>query len=305
MNSNMLLGIFIAVILGAIILYLNQNDQQPIPNDGSINLTDIQYGNRPTTDRQSMNSDKLTPDRQSMNSNRQSMNSPQQSVSQQVDRPIRPPILDNRRANNISGDLVSDIVSQYAFNDDSMNELDTTFTASDPMSETHGTFTNYGHKRQLNMKKMEQPYSDDQDYSYKPHRVRNKKGKVDLNLNSDSEPDYFAERSDSRDFTHKKRQFTKRTPDDIADQFDIASMLPQEDEKDWFDTMHSLTAKKVQGTHLLHPKVHMGVNTVNSSLRNATHDIRGDIPNPKFFVGLWNNSTMEPDTNIKGICSSI
>jgi hypothetical protein len=301
----MLLGIFIAVILGAIILYLNQNDQQPIPNDGAIgdiNFTDRQYRNQPIINPNPIVERQLIKPSANLN----------QISSPQVDRPLRPPILDNRRANDISGDLVSDIVSQYTFNENPINNLDTTFSASDPMSETHGTFTNYGHKRQLNMRKMEQPYADDlyddQDYSYKPHRVRNKKGKVDLNLNSDSEPDYFAERSnsnDSRDFTHKKRQFTKRTPDDIADQFDIASMLPQEDEKDWFDTMHSLTAKKIQGTHLLHPKVHMGVNTVNSSLRNGTHDIRGDIPNPKFFVGLWNNSTIEPDTNIKGICSSI
>jgi len=106
-------------------------------------------------------------------------------------------------------------------------------------------------------------------------------------------------------FLIKKNKFTKRTPDDVKDLFDINKMLPQEIEKDWFDVEPLLTTKKIKGTHLLHPKVHMGVNTVASSLRNGTHDIRGDIPNPKFPISPWLNSTIEPDTNLKGICNPV
>src|SRR5258708_1852282 len=98
MNSNMLLGIFVIVILGAIIFYLNQNDQQPIHNDGAIvNFTDAQYGSQTTTD------NRVPFDRQ--------------TGLPKSDTPVSPPILDNRRADEISGDLVSDIVSQYTVED--------------------------------------------------------------------------------------------------------------------------------------------------------------------------------------------
>ena len=49
----------------------------------------------------------------------------------------------------------------------------------------------------------------------------------------------------------------------------------------------------------------MGANTISGSLRNGTHDIRGDIVNPKIPVSPWGNSTIEPDTNIKGICNPV
>jgi len=45
----------------------------------------------------------------------------------------------------------------------------------------------------------------------------------------------------------------------------------------------------------------IGVPTINSTKRNAAHDIRGTIPCPKFVVSPWNNSTIEPDINIKPI----
>ena len=108
---------------------------------------------------------------------------------------------------------------------------------------------------------------------------------------------------DSRDFVYKKKKFTIKTPQDIKDQFDVSKMLPAETENDWFDVEPLNTTKKINGTHLIHPKVHIGENTILSSLRNATHDIRGDIPNPKVAVSVWNNSTIDPDTNIKGLCN--
>ncbi len=43
----------------------------------------------------------------------------------------------------------------------------------------------------------------------------------------------------------------------------------------------------------------IGVNTVGSSRRFATHDIRGTVHCPKFSVSPWNNSTADPDTNIR------
>jgi hypothetical protein len=324
MNSdstpNILLGIFVIIILIAVIFYFNQSNQYPVPNDGSIiNFTDNQFGNQTTTDYRNMID--------------------RQTGLPQVNRPVRPPILNNRRADEINGDLVSNTVSQYSVENRPMEGGTGSFIPSDPMSDTHGSFNNYGHKKQLNMIKMEEPYSDDiydaRDYSYRLHRLREQRGDginttdavcesrpilnnkklrhkknklrreiAQIQSQSDSDIDDSAD-DDANNFVYRKRQYTKRTPEDIKDQFNSQAMLPQEIEDTWFDVEPLLTTKRIQGTQLIHPKVHMGINTVGSTLRNGTHDLRGDIPNPKINVSPWNNSTIEPDTNIKGICTTI
>lgn len=172
----------------------------------------------------------------------------------------------HNRIKYMSDNIMDDLVSQC-----------NTYSPSDPMTRNDfGPFTGYGKKRQLNFKNTEYPYSDGND----------------------------TDEDDEKVFTYKKKTFTKRTPEDIKDLFNVNKMLPQETE-DWFDTVPLQHTKKINGTQLIDPKLHMGVNTIGSSLRNGTHDIRGDIPNPKITVSPWGNSTIEPDTNIKGLCNPI
>jgi len=45
----------------------------------------------------------------------------------------------------------------------------------------------------------------------------------------------------------------------------------------------------------------MGVDTVSSSLRNPSYDLRDNIPNPISVVGPWNQSTIEPDLERKNV----
>ena len=170
----------------------------------------------------------------------------------------------NPNYNNVSDSIFDELVSQYNGQDQK-----TIYTASDPMTNQFGPFTGYEQKRLINTGRPDLPYNDEYD---------------------------------QRDFVHKKKKFTRRTPDDVKDLFDVDKMLPQEIEHDWFDTEPLQSTKKIKGTHLIHPKIHMGVNTIGSSLKNGTHDIRGDIPNPKINVSPWGNSTIEPDTNLKGLC---
>lgn len=136
------------------------------------------------------------------------------------------------------------------------------------------------------MDELVNQYTLDSDLNYSP---------VQSDVRSDIRSDI---NSDQSQFNYKKRPYVRRTPADIEDLFDVEKMLPQETEPDWFDT-EPLQTTKIKG-NLIHPKVHMGINTVGNSLRNATHDIRGDIPNPKIHVSPWNMSTIEPDTNLKG-----
>jgi FtsZ-interacting cell division protein ZipA len=103
-------------------------------------------------------------------------------------------------------------------------------------------------------------------------------------------------------FIYNKKKYIKKTPNDIKKQFNVEELLPQEVEKEWFDIEPLQDTKNIDSTHLIHPQWNLGRNTIMSSLKNATHDIRGDIPNPRINVSPWNNSTIEPDTNLKGFC---
>ena len=50
------------------------------------------------------------------------------------------------------------------------------------------------------------------------------------------------------------------------------------------------------------PETKLGIDTVGQSRKNASHDVREAPPCPKFNIGPWNNSTIEPDYNIKSLC---
>lgn len=40
---------------------------------------------------------------------------------------------------------------------------------------------------------------------------------------------------------------------------------------------------------------HLGMNTVGSTLRNASHDLRSEVPNPQVQVSPWQQTTIGPD----------
>lgn len=214
-NSNMLLVIFGVIVIVGIIYYINQNNEQPIPNNGTIDV------------------------------GRSALNYQQNKTNGIKNIPQNRPSMNVNKVQSVS--------------------------ACDPMTSDYSDFIDYEQKRLGKIKKFDLPYDDE----------------------------------DPRDFIFKKKKFTKRTPDDLKDLYDVNKMLPQEIEMNWFDAEPLLSTKKIKGTHLMHPKYHMGVNTINGSLRNPTHDIRGDIANPKVPVSPWGNSTIEPDTNLRGVCYPI
>ena len=86
-------------------------------------------------------------------------------------------------------------------------------------------------------------------------------------------------------------------------EYDSKQFLPEELNEEWFDTDFSLTKYNINDDKLINTDRYViGVNTVGQSLKNAAYDIRGTIPNPKFTISPWNNSTYEPDFNIKSLC---
>lgn len=85
--------------------------------------------------------------------------------------------------------------------------------------------------------------------------------------------------------------------------YDAKDFLPKEVNNQWFDTDFSQAKFNINDDKLINTERYViGVNTVGQSLKNASYDIRGTIPNPKFTVSPWNNSTYEADYNLKPLC---
>lgn len=95
----------------------------------------------------------------------------------------------------------------------------------------------------------------------------------------------------------------KRTPCgsnqncDPEDLFDVDKYLPQEVNDDWFEVQPEPVS--VKNRHLINVTKPIGINTIGTSLRNASYDIRGTPACPKFVVSPWLQSAIEPDTNLK------
>jgi hypothetical protein len=88
--------------------------------------------------------------------------------------------------------------------------------------------------------------------------------------------------------------------EDEEDIFKAEDYLPKEKKDDWFEVMPE--AISVKNRHLINVTRPVGVNTIGTTLKNPSYDIRGNPPCPKFVVSPWMQSSYEPDTNIKGLC---
>lgn len=84
---------------------------------------------------------------------------------------------------------------------------------------------------------------------------------------------------------------------DPEDLFDVDKYLPQEVNDDWFEVQPEPIS--VKNRHLINITKPIGINTIGSSLRNASHDIRSAPQCPKFVVSPFLNSSIEPDVNLK------
>lgn len=82
--------------------------------------------------------------------------------------------------------------------------------------------------------------------------------------------------------------------------FKADDLLPNDVNKDWFETDFSQAKVKVDQDNLINTERYVvGVNTVGQSLKNASYDLRAAPPNPKVTVSPWNQSSIEPDYNIR------
>lgn len=110
--------------------------------------------------------------------------------------------------------------------------------------------------------------------------------------------------ADEKAETEAITAFSKQMNNDITkDSFSIKDFLPQEINEEWFQTDLSNNKKELDQAALIDiSKFCQGVDTVGQSLKNASHDIRGNIPNPKIAISPFLNSSYDADTNIKSWC---
>ena len=111
------------------------------------------------------------------------------------------------------------------------------------------------------------------------------------------------------DLAFDKNEIPVLTPDVVninknnVSKYDAKDFLPKEINDQWFDTDFSQAKFNINDDKLINTERYIiGINTVGQSLKNASYDIRGAIPNPKYSISPWNNSTIEADYNIKSLC---
>lgn len=83
------------------------------------------------------------------------------------------------------------------------------------------------------------------------------------------------------------------------DMYDPDNLLPNEFHANWFEVIDEPVSLKGRLLRLDQP---LGVDTVGQTLKVPNLDLRAAPPCPKMAVCPWNNSTVEPDYNIKSLC---
>jgi len=83
-------------------------------------------------------------------------------------------------------------------------------------------------------------------------------------------------------------------PEDL---FDPEKVLPQQINPQWFEVMPEPIS--VKNRHLIPIAKPIGINTIGSSMKNASYDVRASPACPKMPISPFLNSSIEPDVNIK------
>lgn len=80
------------------------------------------------------------------------------------------------------------------------------------------------------------------------------------------------------------------------DQLTPGELLPKDQNSVWAQ-QNPMGTGSLKGKNFLSAGALIGVNTVGQTLRNANYQLRSEPPNPQVPVSVFNNSTIEPDTN--------
>lgn len=111
--------------------------------------------------------------------------------------------------------------------------------------------------------------------------------------------DAFLPNDEAGSAPHAPYVSTRKRSQREEDKFNSGDLLPKEANSDFFEDVQAVSVKNRHLINIFRP---IGVNTVASSRKNATWDIRGEPANPKNFVSPFLNSSIDPGQNIVGLC---
>jgi hypothetical protein len=80
------------------------------------------------------------------------------------------------------------------------------------------------------------------------------------------------------------------------DQLTPSELLPMDQNSIWAQ-QNPMGPGSLKGKNFLSAGALIGVNTVGQSLRNANLQLRSEPANPQMPVSIFNQSTIQPDTN--------
>jgi hypothetical protein len=84
------------------------------------------------------------------------------------------------------------------------------------------------------------------------------------------------------------------------DQLNPEELLPGDANSTWAQ-VNPAGQGDLQDSNFLNAGHHIGVNTVGQSLRNSNLGLRSEPPNPQVKVSPWNQTTIEFDSNRRGL----
>lgn len=79
------------------------------------------------------------------------------------------------------------------------------------------------------------------------------------------------------------------------DRLTAEDLLPKDAANSKWAQMNPAGQGDVQGVNFLSASWQVGVDTVGSSLKNSSWDIRSEPPNPQVVVSPWGNTTIQPN----------
>ena len=84
------------------------------------------------------------------------------------------------------------------------------------------------------------------------------------------------------------------------DQLTPGELLPKDQNSVWAQ-QNPMGTGSLKGKNFLSAGALIGINTVGQSMRNANYQLRSEPPNPQVAVSVFNQSTIEPDTNRRSL----
>jgi hypothetical protein len=85
------------------------------------------------------------------------------------------------------------------------------------------------------------------------------------------------------------------------DSLTAKDLLPSDDSSNKWAQVNPVGKGDIQDQNFVVAGHHIGVNTVGQSLRNANRQLRSEPANPQVKVSPWNQATIDPDVNRKGL----